>query len=378
MGPADRVIRFLERRLPPGSTARNAARAAKHAVDRTHHLAGQRFPEVIRPKPRQLTVAVTSACNLRCKGCNYPKGFMNRSSLPLQTLRDALDDAVQAGMSVARFYGGEPLLHKDIVEIVGHSTSRGLRTYLTTNGTHLGLKIDELFAAGLRLATIGFYGVGHLYDQYVQRDGHYRRLEESLTLVRERYGPELELQLNFVLTRETCSLEAVEAAWAFARRFDMHFHIDLVSFSVPFFNTGPNHELPFRPGDRDRLMPVAARLLALKDEDPERFVHSRTFIRSIPDWVLLQEHMRVPCDAYEMIWVGADGTVQLCDVSFPLGNLHEQHLRDILFSDAHRRACMNGFQLKCPNCICRVETRTNKHWPSVIRYRSLAGGTHVA
>lgn len=378
MGPTDRVIRFLDRQLPHGSAARAAARTAKHALDRTHHLAAESFPDVVKPRPKQLTVAVTAACNLRCKGCNYPQGFMDRSSLSLQTLRDALDDAVEAGMSVARFYGGEPLLHKDIVKIVEHSTSRGLTTYLTTNGIHLGLKIDDLYAAGLRLATIGFYGVGSLYDDYVQRDGNYRRLEQSLTTVRERYGSALELQLNFVLTRETCNVAAVDAAWAFAKRFDMHFHIDLVSFSVPFFNTGPNNELPFQPGDRDKLMPVAARLLALKEEDPGRFVHSRTFIRSIPDWVLLQEQMRVPCDAYEMIWIGADGTVQLCDVSFPLGNLHKQRLRDILFSESHRQACIDGFQLKCPNCICRVESRTSKHWPSVIKYRSLAGGTNVA
>jgi cyclic pyranopterin phosphate synthase len=303
---------------------------------------------------------------------------MDRAALPLPLLRDALDDAAAAGMSTVRLYGGEPLLHKDIVRVVEHATSRGLKTYITTNGTHLGLKVDELVAAGLRFATIGFYGVGQAYDEYVQRGGHFERLERSLEQVRQRHGSSLGLQLNFVLTRESCSLEAVDAAWAFAERFDMRFHIDLVSFSVPFFNAGPDGALPFRVEDRDLVTAVASRLLALKERDPKRFVHSRTFLRALPDWVILQERMRVPCDAYEMIWIGADGTVQLCDVSFPLGNLHRERLRDILFSAAHRRACADGFQLKCPNCICRVESRTSKHLPSVMKYRALAGDAHGA
>ena len=39
--------------------------------------------------------------------------------------------------------------------------------------------------------------------------------------------------------------------------------------------------------------------------------------------------MQVPCDAHKLIWVGADGTAQLCYAAFKLGNLHQRRLRDI-------------------------------------------------
>jgi sulfatase maturation enzyme AslB (radical SAM superfamily) len=106
----------------------------------------------------------------------------------------------------------------------------------------------------------------------------------------------------------------------------------------------------------------------LKQEDPERFVHSLPFIRSIPDWLILQRDMRVPCDAYEMIWIGADGTVQLCDAALKLGNLHERPLREILFGEAHRDAARAAFRLDCPNCMCKVDSRIQKHAPSLRRY----------
>ena len=79
--------------------------------------------------------------------------------------------------------------------------------------------------------------------------------------------------------------------------------------------------------------------------------------------------MRVPCDAYEMIWVGADGSVRLCFVTFPLGNLYERPLRELLFTAEHRRAAASAVRLDCPNCHCHRESRIAKHLPSLLRYQ---------
>ena len=67
--------------------------------------------------------------------------------------------------------------------------------------------------------------------------------------------------------------------------------------------------------------------------------------------------MRVPCTAYRMIWVGADGVVQLCYVTFVLGNLHQKRLREMLFTDEHKKACLDAFNLACPNCHCERSSR---------------------
>jgi cyclic pyranopterin phosphate synthase len=87
-------------------------------------------------------------------------------------------------------------------------------------------------------------------------------------------------------------------------------------------------------------------------------------LRSIPDWLLKGPDMRVPCDARNLLWVGADGTVQMCYVTFHLGNLHERRLPEMLFGDAHKRAARDAFALNCPNCHCERDTRVQKHLPS--------------
>ena len=79
--------------------------------------------------------------------------------------------------------------------------------------------------------------------------------------------------------------------------------------------------------------------------------------------------MRVPCDARKLIWVGADGTVQLCYVTFKLGNIRERPLREMLFTPTHRQAARDAFRLNCPNCHCERNERILKHLPSRLKYR---------
>ncbi len=358
----------LGRRLRGHPRLVRLLRGAELALIRKRHALGARFPALIRPDPRQLTVAVTAACNLRCAGCRYGRDFMLGERLPLSLVLDLLEDARLAGIERVRYYGGEPLLHPDLPAMVARARELGLEPYLTTNAILLGQRIDELFDAGLRLATIGFYGVGADYDRYAQRDGQYERLCRSLETVRARHGTAVELQLNYVMLRPTTNLPALRGAWEFARRFDMFLHVDLAADTFPFFHGGEEGELAFRPGDRGRIEEVVEELLRLSAACPGRVLHSAPFLRSIPDWLILGARMRVPCDAYQLVWVGADGSVQLCDVAFPLGNLHERRLREILFGDEHRRACRDGFALACPNCTCKVDSRIQKDAPSMRRY----------
>jgi len=69
-----------------------------------------------------------------------------------------------------------------------------------------------------------------------------------------------------------------------------------------------------------------------------------------------------------MLWVGADGSVQLCYVTFPLGNLHERRLRDLLFTRAHHAAARGAYALDCPNCHCRYDLRVRKDRSLAAKY----------
>jgi molybdenum cofactor biosynthesis enzyme MoaA len=344
-------------------------------IERVRTTAAEYLPSLVRPAPRQIEVAITAHCNLRCIGCRYGRDFMTGSQLSFSMMRDLVDDAKALGIWNIRFYGGEPLLHPDLPRMIEYAVSAGVQSYVTTNAIILKQKIEELYAAGLRSLTIGFYGTDAKYDTYVQRKDRYARMEAGIAAVRNRYGNEVNMRINWLLMRPSCSLEDLDMACRFAERYSMRIQVDLIHYSLPYFTEGPDRELQFRPEDEVAIEAVVEDLIRRKDANPELFSQSALGLRSIPDWLLKGPNMRVPCDSHEMLWVGADGTVQQCYVTFRLGNLHETRLRDMLHTPCHKQAAQDSYRLNCPNCHCRYDRRIEKHTPSTVKYREMLDAT---
>lgn len=341
------------------------------AVERSRHSAARVLPVLIRPQPRQMHIAITAHCNQRCVGCNYGRDFMTGSQLSLDMVKALVDDAAEAGFHEIRLYGGEPLLHPDLPAMVKHVVDRGMRPYVTTNAVLLRHKIDALYEAGLRNMNIGFYGVGDAYDSYVHRHRSFERVEAGIKATRDKYGMDINMRINWLLMRPSANLADLDAACQFAARYRLRIQVDLVHYSLPYFTEGPERELAFRPEDRPQLELIAADLLRRQREQPDLFLHPDVALRSIPDWLIKGPDMRVACDAGNMVWVGADGTVQLCYVTFKLGNLHEQRLSSMLFNATHRQAARDAFALECPNCHCGYDVRVQKDATMARHYRSL-------
>jgi molybdenum cofactor biosynthesis enzyme MoaA len=330
-------------------------------LDRLCQSASKVLPVIVQPEPRYLEIAITAYCNLRCLGCRYGRDFMPGQQLSLPMVIDLLDDAKALGFSSVRFYGGEPLLHPDLICMVKHAAQLGLCCYVTTNGILLKERIDDLYEAGLRDITIGFYGVEGKYDQYVQGKDRYVRVEDGFAAVRKHYGMNVNLRINWLLMRPSCNLKALYAAWNVAQRYSMTIQIDLIHYSLPYFSEGPDRQLQFRPEDRTSIERVVDEMLRLKEGYPETFSQSMKGLRSIPDWLIKGPDMHVACDASRLIWVGADGTVQMCYVTFKLGNLHSQRLRELVFTRAHKQAARDALALNCPNCHCNYDRRIEKY-----------------
>jgi len=347
---------------------RKAAEAFDTGVDTLRHAVATVLPQVIQPDPREIYLTLTANCNLRCIGCRYGRDFMPGAQLSWPILNGLLEDCATFGIKSVRLYGGEPLLHKDLPRIVERAVKLGLHPWLTTNGILLKDKIDALYSAGLRTISIGFYGTGEEYNDYVQRKEQYRKLEQSVEYVRDRYGMSVDMVLGWVLMRPTCTLESIRETWAFAERFSTPIGVSLIHYSIPYFTEGPDGILQFHAEDRPAIDTAVSELIRLKQLRPELIQQSLMALRSIPDWLIKGPDMKVPCDRYRLLWIGADGSVQLCYVTFKLGNLHEKRLAELLFTEEHRRASRDAYALRCPNCHCSYHKRVEIHMPSRLKY----------
>lgn len=362
------AVAFLSPFLRKHPGLKRAAASADACFDILKHSAAAVLPQVIQPEPREIYITLTANCNLRCIGCRYGRDFMPGAQLRWPLVRDLLDDCREMGIRSVRLYGGEPLLHKDLARIVEYAVGLGLNTWLTTNGILLREKIDDLYRAGLRTIHLGYYGTGEGYNRYVQRNDKYRRLEEGVAYTRSRYGMDVHLALGWVLMRPTCNLDALYRTWEFAERYAAPIGVSLIHYSLPYFTEGPDRQLQLRPEDRPAIEAVTAELIRLKRARPEMIQQSEMALRSVPDWLLKGPDMKVPCERYRLIWVGADGTVQMCYVTFRLGNLNEKRLREMLFTPEHRQFARDAFALRCPRCHCSYHNRIAIHAPSRWRY----------
>ncbi|HET9305910.1 MAG TPA: radical SAM protein [Candidatus Sulfotelmatobacter sp.] len=372
-----KLVGLLSHSLRRHPRLRRAAALLDVYFDVARHATAAVLPQVIQPDPREIYITLTANCNLRCIGCRYGRDFMPGKQLPFSLVRDLLDDCKALGIKNIRLYGGEPLLHKDLNRIVERSVGLGLNTWLTTNGILLKEKVDDLFAAGLRTIAVGFYGTGEEYNLYVQRPERYACMERGVAYTRERYGMSMNLRLGWVLMRPTCNLKAVRDMWQFAERYNAQVGVSLIHYSLPYFTEGPDRQLQFRPEDRGAIGKVVEELLRLKQLRPELLQQSEMALRSIPDWLLKGPEMKVPCERYRLLWVGADGTVQLCYVTFKLGDLHEKRLAEMLFTAEHKQASRDAFSLKCPNCHCSYHNRIERHAASRLRYSGLGWGQQL-
>ncbi|MFW0795948.1 GTP 3',8-cyclase MoaA [Gordonia sp. CPCC 205515] len=110
-----------------------------------------RFGRVVR----DLRVSVTDRCNLRCTYCMPEEGLdwlpteqaLTTAEL-VRVLRVAVDEL---GVETIRFTGGEPLLRRDLEELIAAVAALPSRPEIamTTNGLGLTRRIDGLVAAGL-------------------------------------------------------------------------------------------------------------------------------------------------------------------------------------------------------------------------------------
>lgn len=104
---------------------------------------------------RDLRVSVTDRCNLRCTYCLPESGISwlpRESTLSVDEVVRLISLAVERlGIDAIRFTGGEPLLRKDIGELIARSAQLEPRPRLalTTNGIGLVARVAELVDAGL-------------------------------------------------------------------------------------------------------------------------------------------------------------------------------------------------------------------------------------
>ena len=148
-----------------------------------------------------LRISLTEACNLRCVYC-MPEGdvcFKNDNGLTDDEIKYLIDIFGDIGLKKIRFTGGEPLLRKNIVELVSKAKEKEIgKIALTTNGVLLPKYLDGLINAGLNEINISLDSLKEDVFKKITRGGNLISVVES---IKKAVNKGIKVKINAVIVK---------------------------------------------------------------------------------------------------------------------------------------------------------------------------------
>lgn len=211
---------------------------------------------------RYLRVSVTDRCDLRCRYCMAEHmTFLPRDRIAtLDELAIITERFIARGVNKVRLSGGEPLVRRDVIDLVqrlGRHVGHGLdELTMTTNGTRLAQYADVLAGAGMRRVNVSMDTRDAAKFRYITRHGD---VDQVLGGVAAATAAGLRVKVNMVALKDFNEHEIGDMlAWCVDQGHDL-----------TLIETMPLGEVE---EDRtDRFVP----LTAIKDMIEQRFTLTR-------------------------------------------------------------------------------------------------------
>ncbi|GFM28281.1 molybdenum cofactor biosynthesis protein A [Novosphingobium sp. PY1] len=169
-------------------------------------------------------MSVTDRCDLRCAYCMPERmTFLPRKDvLSLEELHDLALGFIDRGITKLRLTGGEPLVRRDMMELVqalGRKIGDGLEELtLTTNGTRLSEFADDLFAFGVRRINVSLDTLDRETFARLSRRDSLPQVFEGLAAAK---AAGLRVKLNTVALKGVNEDHIADlVAWAHGQGFD--------------------------------------------------------------------------------------------------------------------------------------------------------------
>lgn len=312
-------------------------------------------------------LSVTDRCDFRCVYCMAEDmTFLPRQQvLTLEEIARLARNFVSLGAEKIRLTGGEPLVRRDILELVREIGSYGLRDFaMTTNGSQLPTMAEPLRRAGLKRLNISLDSLDPDKFHNITRTGRLQQVLEGIDAARAA-GFE-GIKLNTVVLKGRNDEEVPELI-EFARRKKV---------DISFIEEMPLGEI----SEHDR-----GTALCTSDEVREIIRRTHPLIPStedsggparyyqMPDSPIrvgfISPHSHNFCATCNRVRVTVEGRLLLC-----LGNEHSVDLRRVL------RSHPEGDDRLRETIIAAMDLKPEKHHFSskgevqILRFMNMTGG----
>jgi len=150
-------------------------------------------------KATTLFIRVTENCNASCFMCGFAKA-KKQLYVSKEAMAEIVEESVKAGIKLARFTGGEPLLHPDMGLFIKNFKDKGIKTSLISNGFLLPEKYQMLLEAGLDQLILSLDGSSpKIHDKLRNLPGVFENLTKGIKLIKGQKN-KLIIRVNTVVS----------------------------------------------------------------------------------------------------------------------------------------------------------------------------------
>ncbi|OGJ13045.1 hypothetical protein A3K82_03310 [Candidatus Pacearchaeota archaeon RBG_19FT_COMBO_34_9] len=295
---------------------------------------------------------ITELCNSKCRHCTRWKIKNSKDDLSYRECIKFIDELKKIGTLAISFAGNEPLMRKDIYEIIEYACRKGFAISLNTNGILMSEEnINRLIDNGVRSFIFS------LDSRYKEKNDSIRGVKGAfekifaaakiIKEIKEKTGKEITIQVTTVVNNENINDLEKTVKLCKDKGFDK-------------IVLQPIHNIPKYFESEEELIP--------KEENfPEMERQINSIIEKYGNFIAVPKEylknfrtffenplslLKYRCGAsFITCDIRANGDVVPCPVGFAkMGNLRENSFREIWFSEASNKIRKNIKNNKHPLC----------------------------
>ena len=292
-----------------------------------------------RVKPLSASLKLTENCQAKCVTCNY---WQTRWEDGLNTEKavDIIDRLGKFGIRYLRFTGGEPLLRRDLFQIMQKANmAQFKRVTLQTNGLLLKKLSKEINDSPITKVAISIDGLEASNDLIRGIKGYFKLAMEGIRLLKGK-------QVQIVATLNGRSAHELESLANEARQAGASFAFNILDDRSYFLRHTSTSDL--WPNKREITSIMSFLRNKLKRPAYELDYIFKYFTRETPE--------EPPCVlGFIELFVVSNGDVLAgCYVLKPVGNVLREDLAELVGSERYRNACLAMVRRECPGCTCGI------------------------
>jgi MoaA/NifB/PqqE/SkfB family radical SAM enzyme len=297
------------------------------------------LPRTIRPLSAH--IKLTENCQARCISCDYWKSRW-QDHFDTDRAIDLVNQIGAAGIHALRLTGGEPLLRRDLFQVLQQAnTSKFKRIILQTNGLLIKKLHREINDSAISHVCVSIDGLKETNDQIRGIRGYFDLGIDGIRLLRSK-------KVAISVTMNRISATELERLAEVAKSVGGEVEVNILSRNLFFF----------KDADIDSMWPGQSEIIRIAKflrDTLKRPSYEVDYVTQYYKNEIAEEPACVL--GYLQVFVLSNGDVLTgCYPLKPVGNVLRDRLENILASEAYSEQCAAMVRRECPGCTCGVES----------------------